>query len=77
MRKDFDIKRIILTIRDLEWKMKKLLLKFNIKDNDSIFTEQNPENFIVLRKENYWKKLKEKINKGKKKAYNYSKITNL
>ena len=67
MDKDFDLKYLILTIKNLEWQVKKLKQKVNAR-NDPIFKEENPEDIITIQKGRYWTNVKKgmkKINKVK------------
>ncbi len=53
MSRDFDLKRMILTMRKLEWRVSKLMKKFNVKDDDPLFNEENPDDIIYIRRKNY------------------------
>ena len=62
MEKDFDLKRMIMTIKNLEWQVKMLKKKLKVTD-DPIFKKENPEDIITIRKGNYWTKVKKALKK--------------
>ena len=64
MKYDFDLKEMILSIRDLKFEIKQIKKLTNIKDED-IHMEENEYGYIELDRTNLWKKLKMKRIKNK------------
>ena len=61
MKKDFDMKFMILKLKRLESENKKLKQKFKITNDDPIFKKEDPERIITIRKKKYWKKAKKDL----------------
>ena len=59
MKYDFDLKEMILSIRDLKFEIKQIKKLTNIKDED-IHMEENEYGYIELDRTNLWKKFKMK-----------------
>ena len=64
MKYDFDLKEMILSIRDLKFEIKQIKKLTNIKDED-IHMEENEYGYIELDRTNLWKKFKMKSIKNK------------
>jgi len=64
MKYDFDLKEMILSIRDLKFEIKQIKKLTNIKDED-IHMEENEYGYIELDRTNLWKKFKMKRIKNK------------
>ena len=51
---------MILTMRKLVFEMEILKKKANLKKDDPVFQKENPKDVILIKKENMWKKAKER-----------------